>query len=105
SAVTRDLWVYDNKKDEYTQVSSFEGEDREPVWGNDDNTFYYLSERNGSQNLFKGSVGSKEVTQITKMKDNPVRFLSRSHDGTLCFTYDGEIYTMTDNGTPQKVKV
>ena len=105
SAVTRDLWVYDSKKDEYTQVSSFEGEDREPVWGSDDNSFYYLSERNGSQNLYKGSVNSKEVTQLTKMKDNPVRFLSRSHDGTLCFTYDGEIYTMTESGTPQKVKI
>ena len=45
SSVTRDIWVYDTKKDEYIQVSSYEGEDREPVWGNDDNTFYYLSER------------------------------------------------------------
>lgn len=105
SAVTRDIWVYDTKKDEYTQVSSYEGEDREPVWGSDDNSFYYLSEKNGTQNLYKGSVNSKDATQLTRMKDNPVRFLSRSHDGTLCFTYDGEIYTMTDNGTPQKVKV
>jgi Tol biopolymer transport system component len=40
SSVTRDLWVYDTKKDEYTQVSSFEGEDREPVWGGDDNFLF-----------------------------------------------------------------
>src|SRR5688500_6221293 len=38
SAVTRDIWMYDVKKDEYIQVSAFEGEDREPVWGSDDNT-------------------------------------------------------------------
>ena len=105
SAVTRDVWVYDTKKDDYVQVSSFEGEDREPVWGSDDNTFYYLSEKNGTQNIFKGSVNSKDAVQLTKMKDNPVRFLTRSNDGTLCFTNDGEIYTMKENGTPQKVKI
>jgi tricorn protease len=105
SAVTRDIWVYDTKKDEYTQVSSFEGEDREPVWGEDDNSFYYLSEKNGDQNIFKGTLGSNETKQLTTMKDHPVRHLSRSNDNTLCFTYDGEIYTMKENGKPQKVKI
>ncbi len=33
SAVTRDIWVYDINKHEYTKVSDFKGEDREPVWG------------------------------------------------------------------------
>ena len=57
SSVTRDVWVYDTKKDEYIQVSSFEGEDRNPVWGNDDNSFYFLSEKEGStQNIYKASV-------------------------------------------------
>lgn len=105
SAVTRDIWVYDTKKDEYTQVSSFEGEDREPVWGADDNTFYFLSEKNGSQNIYKTALNSKDAVPVTKMKDHPVRHLTRASDGTLCFTYDGEIYTMKDGATPQKVNI
>jgi Tol biopolymer transport system component len=106
SAVTRDIWVYDMKKDEYTQVSSFEGEDRDPVWGGDDNTFYYLSEKNGTQNIYKGTIGGQSsMSQVTKMKDNPVRFLTRSNDGVLCFTNDGEIYIMKDGGTAQKVHI
>ena len=106
SAVTRDIWIYDTKKDEYTQVSSFEGEDREPVWGGDDNTIYYLSEKNGTQNIYKATTeGQGNLSQITKMKDNPVRFLSRAGDGTLCFMEDGEIYTMKDGGSPQKVNI
>lgn len=105
SAVTRDIWVYDTKKDEYTQVSHFEGEDRDPVWAGDDNSFYYLSERGGTQNIYKGTVGSKDVTPITKMKDNPVRFLTRANDGTLSFTNDGELYTMKEGSAPQKIKV
>jgi tricorn protease len=106
SAVTRDIWIYDTKKDEYVQVSSFEGEDRDPVWGSDDNTFYYLSEKDGSQNIYKGTAGGQStVTQLSRFKNNPVRFLSRAGDGTLCFAYDGEIYTMKENGEPQKVKI
>jgi tricorn protease len=105
SAVTRDIWLYDTKKDEYTQISAFEGEDREPVWGGDDNTIYYLSEKNGSQNIYKTAVGSKDPVQVTKMKDHPVRNLTRSGDGTMCFTYDGEIYTTKEGGSPQKVKI
>ncbi|HKP32775.1 MAG TPA: S41 family peptidase, partial [Chitinophagaceae bacterium] len=105
SAVTRDIWVYDRKKDDYVQVSSYEGEDREPVWGADENTFYYLSEREGNQNIYKASLTSKDAVPVTKMKEHPVRNLSRSNDGTLCFTYNGEVYTMKENGTPSKVKV
>ncbi len=106
SSVTRDIWVYDTKKDEYVQVSSFEGEDRDPVWGSDDNTFYYLSEKDGSQNIYKGVVGGQSsVTQLSKFKEHPIRFLSRANDGTLCFTYDGEIYTMKEGNAQQKVAI
>jgi Tol biopolymer transport system component len=106
SSVTRDIWLYDMKKDEYLQVSTFEGEDREPVWGSDDNTFYYLSEKDGTQNIYKAVMGgSTTVTPITKMKSHPVRNLTRATDGTFSFTYDGEIYTMQEGGTPQKVSI
>ncbi len=106
SSVTRDIWIYDTKKDEYLQVSSFEGEDRDPVWGSDDNTFYYLSEKDGSQNIYKAVIGGQAtVSQLSKFKEHPVRFLSRANDGTLCFTYDGEIYTLKESGTEQKVKI
>ena len=105
SSVTRDVWIYDVKKDDYIMASSFEGEDREPVWGGDDNSFYFLSEKNGSQNVYKGSVGSKDAVQITKFKEHPVRHLTRANDGTLAFTFHGELYTMKEGGSAEKVKV
>jgi len=107
SSVTRDIWMYDVKKDEYVQVSAFEGEDREPVWGENDNTFYFLSEKDGgSQNVYKAVIGgSATVTQVSKMKNHPVRHLTRAADGTLSFTYDGEIYTMKEAAAPQKISV
>lgn len=106
SSVTRDIWMYDTKKDEYVQVSAFEGEDREPVWGADDNTFYFLSEKDGSQNIYKGIVGgSASYQSLTQMKEHPVRHLSRSANGVLCFTYNGEIYTLQEGNSPQKVAI
>ena len=105
SAVTRDIWVLDLKSLSYKKVSPFTGEDREPVWGNEDE-FYYLSEQKGNQNLFKASYNNPDNSmQLTSFTKNPVRNLSRSSSGILAFTYDGEIYTLKNNAQPQKVTI
>ena len=99
SSVTRDIWVYDLNAKTYKQVSDYAGEDREPVFGSDDQ-IYYLSEKGGiSQNLFKGNQ------QLTRFEKHPVRHLSRSNDNTLCFTYNGEIYTLKEGQQPKKLAV
>ncbi len=106
SSVTRDIWIMDVKNKTYSKISSFEGEDREPVFSKDDQYVYYLSEKNGSQNIFKTPVSLKiSEMQLTNFKNNPVRHLSVSNDNTLCFTYDGEIYTLKENETPVKVNI
>ncbi|HWK07973.1 MAG TPA: S41 family peptidase [Puia sp.] len=105
SAVTRDIWVYDIPGNTYTKVSDFRGEDREPVWGTGE-TFYYLSERNGNQNLYKSSLSNIAAPQqLTHFEKNPVRNLSRSTDGRLAFTYAGDLYTLTEGQEPQKLTI
>ena len=105
SAVTRDIWTYNLKNNTYTKVSAFNGEDREPVWGSGD-TFYYLSEKNGTQNLYKSSLAnSAAVTQLTNFEKNPVRNLSRSAGGNFVFTYNGDLYTLTEGQQPQKLSI
>jgi Periplasmic protease len=107
SSVTRDIWIYDVKTQQYTKTSTFEGEDREPLFSADDKFVYYLSEKaGGSQNIFKAPVNAKSgEVQLTKFTNHPVRFLSRANDNTLCFTYDGEIYTLKEGSAPQKVNI
>lgn len=106
SAVTRDVWSYNIKKKSYTQLSNFEGENRNPVFDSNNDDFYYLSEENGSFNIFKSSLSSpKETKALTNFKKHPVRFLSSSDDNVLCFSFDGEIYTMSPNGKPKKVSI
>ncbi|HTY38349.1 MAG TPA: S41 family peptidase [Bacteroidota bacterium] len=106
SSVTRDVWVYDFKSKSYRQLTQFNGEDRNPVFDSDDNAFYYLSEQGGSFNIFKSSLSNPATSsQITHFTTNPVRFLTRSGNNVLCFSYDGEIYTMTPGAEPHKVAI
>lgn len=106
SPIARDIWMYTpNQEPRYRQQTTFGGEDREPVWAPDGKSFYYLSEENGSFNVYKRTPGASSATQITHYTKNPVRFLSIAADGKLCYGFDGEIYTLLPGGEPQKVAV
>ena len=106
SSVTRDVWTMNVKSGTYKKISDFEGEDREPVYSSDDAAVYYLSEKNGNQNIYKKMVGSTTAErQLSTFKTNPVRHLSISKNNTLCFTNDGDIYTMTEDASPKKISV
>lgn len=106
SSVTRDIWIYDARKETYEQISDFEGEDRNPLFGNDDETVYYLSEKSGDFNVWKIRPGSSSsAEQLTHFEKHPVRFLSRADNGLLCFGWHGEIYTLIEGSAPQKVNV
>lgn len=107
SAVTRDVWKYETLSGKHTKLSSFEGENRNPVLASDGNDYYYLSEQFDSNfNVCKASLSNpNDITQVTNFENHPVRFLSISNDDVLCFGYDGEIYTKTKNGEPQKVNI
>ncbi|MEJ2215267.1 MAG: S41 family peptidase [Gemmatimonadota bacterium] len=106
SAVTRDVWVYDVAARSYRKLSDFAGENRNPVFDSDGDAFYYLSERDGSFNVYHSSLSNPTTsTAVTHFTKNPVRFLTRATDGTLCFGYDGEIYTLSPGAQPAKVSV
>lgn len=106
SSVTRDVWMYEKNGDKFTQLTDFAGEDRNPVWNNDESALFYLSEKSGSFNVWKMNPDSPaSVTQVSKFDKNPVRFLSISNDNTLCYGYDGEIYTQKEGSNPQKVNI
>eukprot|EP01029_Cantina_marsupialis_P006165 TRINITY_DN1670_c0_g1_i3.p1 TRINITY_DN1670_c0_g1~~TRINITY_DN1670_c0_g1_i3.p1 ORF type:complete len:1086 (-),score=193.78 TRINITY_DN1670_c0_g1_i3:68-3325(-) len=105
SAVTRDIWKYDVKSNKHSMITSFNGEDRNPVYSTDEKSIYYLSEESGCFNVHKlelANPANKE--QITAFKMHPVRYLSMANNGTLCYTHNGELFTMT-NGKQQKINV
>ena len=106
SSVARDIWLYRPETGNHTRLTSFAGEDRSPVLSSDGRTLYYLSERSGSFNVWSSPLDNPEsVTQLTFFEKHPVRFLSMSREGTLCFGFDGELYTCPAGGKPCKVPV
>ncbi|MBX9783635.1 MAG: PDZ domain-containing protein [Chitinophagaceae bacterium] len=105
SAVTRDVALYDMKTGTHKLITSFNGEDRNPVFTNDESGFFYLSEESGSFNVHKMNMNGGKSEKLTSYKKHPVRFLSSSNDGLLCYSYDGELYTMKAGSSPQKVNI
>ena len=107
SSVTRDIWMYDSTTGKHTNLTDRPGEDRNAVFAPDGQTVYFLSERDTkSINVYSFPVNTPQsVKAVTSFKTHPVRFLSQANNQTLCYTYDGEIYTQQPNGKPAKVKI
>ena len=107
SSITRDVWMYDMASGKHTNLTKRAGEDRNPVLSLDGKEVFFLSERNkGSFNVYSFPLDNPEqVKALTSFSTHPVRFLSLGGDGTLCYTYNGEIYTQKQGGKPSKVNV
>ncbi|MDO4210505.1 MAG: S41 family peptidase [Bacteroidales bacterium] len=116
SSITRDIWFYDATTGQHTNLTRHAGEDRNPIVSPDGTTLYYLSERDGgSMNVYKAVKGSKcsplggdaaiEAQPVTHFTTHPVRFLSMARTGTLCYTYNGEIYTQRPGAEPQRLHI
>ena len=103
SSITRDVWLNQNGK--FTKLTSFNGEDRTPRWAPGCNAYYYLSEQDGTFNVYKNTIGGGQPKQLTRHEKNPVRFLTVANNGTLCYGYNGEIYTLQEGGQPRKVDI
>lgn len=105
SSITRDVWIYDAQTKSHNKISDFAGEDRNPVWSSDESSIYYLSEQSGSFNVWEYQLSDRSNKQITFFEKHPVRFLSSSNNGQLCFGFDGEIYTLNKGEKPKKLNV
>ena len=119
SAVTRDIWKNDHGN--FTKLSTYVGEDTNPVWAPDGVNYYYLSEKGGARsgnihgpltsnpkvddwggdnNVFKGTG-----EQLTHFEKNPVRYLSIAGNGTMCFSWNGDLYTLKEGQEPVKLQI
>ena len=114
SAVTRDVWKLENGV--YTKVTDFIGEDRNPVFAPDGKSFYFLSEQGekklsvddwaGDLNVWKSSLSGGTPVRVTSFTGNPVRYLSVAGNGTLCFSWNGDLYTMKEGeANPSKIDI
>lgn len=106
SSVARNIFYYNAADGTHTQITVNPGEDRGPIF-TAPGQMVFLSERDGgSFNVYSAAVDDAEnATALTHFTKHPVRFLSRADNGTLCFGYHGEIYTLTPGSEPAKVNI
>lgn len=103
SSGTSDIWTVSNGN--FKKITSFNGHDLNPKWNPKGDGIFYISERDGTLNIWEMDVNGVNQNQVTKFKDHPVRNLSVSDTGVLAFNWNGEIYTVVPGQEPSKVDI
>ena len=107
SAASRNVWRFDRATRQFTQLTTHVNANRNPILTADGQTMYFLSERNGSFNIFRAPTNSVEtnVVQITHHERHPVRFPSISDNGTLVYGFDGKLFVLPPGGQSRQIRV
>ena len=103
SSFARDVWLYDVATGKHTQLTPAGADNRQPVWAPGEKSLYFLSERSGTFNVWRLDLADPQhPVQVTTHRVHPVRFLSVSHDGALCYGFDGEIWVRPAGGAESR---
>jgi Tol biopolymer transport system component/C-terminal processing protease CtpA/Prc len=94
-----EIWILrDPQTMKYERVSPGKSRDEWPMWTPDGRTLFYVSDRDGPQQIVKRPVGG-EVTQVTRFSNGRVLWPTISTDGKMiAFERDFAIWTL-DTGT------
>lgn len=102
SSGTSDIWLLDNGN--FQKLTSFNGHDLYPAWAPDRQGYYYVSEQDGTLNIFAAAPG-QTPRQLTHFTNHPVRSLSAADNGLMAFSWDGDIYTLEEGGNPHRLDI
>ncbi|PSR02063.1 MAG: peptidase S41 [Bacteroidetes bacterium SW_8_64_56] len=106
----RNLWVYDTERDTYTQLTTYAGNDHNPVWTGP-RTLHYISEQSGTYNVHRLSVTDQGAADgapeaVTSFDEDGVRALSASTDGSVvAFERQTDVYVIENGGEPRPLDV
>src|SRR5256714_170464 len=85
-----DVWIFDFKTGQTTNVTNDPSQDICPMWG-PDNRIYFVSDRDGRMNLFSTDLAGKDTKQLTTFRDYDVKFPSIGKDA-IVFEQAGYIW-------------
>src|SRR5438270_5534850 len=85
-----DVWIFDFKTGQITNVTNDPSQDICPMWGAD-NRIYFISDRDGRMNLFSTDLSGKDTKQLTNFKDYDIKFPSIGKDA-IVFEQAGYIW-------------
>ncbi|NJD18817.1 MAG: hypothetical protein FIA95_05990, partial [Gemmatimonadetes bacterium] len=110
---TTDLYALDTQSGRITRLTDTDTErfrefrsDAHPMWGAD-GMVYFVSERDGTFNLWKMAPDGSRPTQVTRYTDGGVKYPSISADGrTIAYTQHHELQLLdVPDGQPRALPV
>jgi len=87
----RPIWIVDLKSFDLVSPPWTDSKDVDPVWVG--NTVYFISDRDGVENVWSYETGSKKLTQVTKFTDFDVKTMD-SGAGAVVFEQAGYIHEL-----------
>ncbi len=81
----------------------YDGNDFWPCYGANDEEIYFVSDRNGMENIFKIPAEGGPAEQLTFFDDRPVLFLSSAENGRISFIQDFRLWVMDPGEEPRVV--
>ncbi len=82
------IWKFDGKNEAVNLTGDFDGTSRNPMYY--DGRVYFLTDRDGTMNIWSMDTDGKDLKQHTKYKDFEVR-TADLHDGKIAYMVAGEI--------------
>jgi tricorn protease len=86
----QDLWVFDLEHPGLTRVTDHPRTDRDPMWIG--NAIWFVSDRDGTLNLYRHDLVSKATEQVTRYRDADVRWASSDGQDRIVFELNGSLH-------------
>jgi tricorn protease len=82
-----DLWIFDLQKSDATRIVDHPRADRDPMWIG--SSIYFTSDRDGTFNLYRYDVGTRQFSQVTSSRTWDVRWPSSDRSGRIVYEMNG----------------
>ena len=100
----QDLYIYDLATNAISPVAHSPRTERDPMWIGD--TIYFVSDRDGTLNLYSYDIASQKVAELTHNKVWDVRWASSDNVGKIVYELDGELHVYdTTSGRDAKLDI
>jgi tricorn protease len=100
------IWLYEVKTKSFTSLVKEETEARSPLWKPDGSGFYYVSERDGTFNLWARDFATGKDEQLTSFKDDGVIRPTVAEDGSvIVFRRGFHLWTWRPGGKAEPIAI
>ncbi len=100
----QDLYLFDLATSATEKIAASPRTERDPMWIGE--TIYFVSDRDGTLNLYAYDMASKATTQLTKSTTWDVRWPGTDHESRIVYEWNGELHVLdVRTGSETKISI